>query len=62
MAIIFVTMIRTRETGRDTRMSAVPRCSSSAVAAAPQLTPTAMRMSGTMKLKSSTLRNPGPEV
>ncbi|CAB4885018.1 unannotated protein [freshwater metagenome] len=62
VAAIFVTMIEMRETGRVRSRSAVPRCSSSAVAVAPQLTPTAMSISGTRKLKSSTLRNPDPDV
>ena len=56
VATILVTTMRAQDTGRVSSRSAVPFSSSSAVAAAPHVAPTAMKISGTTIENSSTLR------
>ena len=62
VAAILVTSTLAQETGRVRSRSAVPFSSSSAVAPAPQVAPTAMNTRGTTIENSSTLRKPAPVV
>ena len=62
VATILVTRMLAHEIGRVRSRSAVPFSSSSAVAPAPHVAPTAMNTRGTTMEKSSTLRNPTPVV